>query len=160
MFAKAARKQAVCPPDLAAQTAALLRARLLQLLGLARRSGICITGFAQVEPAVRNGAIALLLLATDGGTDGAGKLSSRIEPAKIRQILTSRELGGALGHDGLVYAGLRAHPLTDKIAAACKRFSALLPQEKIAPEPGLAQIDGVLGAATSSPLCGDGDEGA
>ena len=161
LFAKAARQQAVCPPDLAAQTAALLHAKLLQLVGLARRSGICITGFAQVEPAVRNGSIALLLLASDAGADGAGKLLARLEVAKIKQILTSRELGDALGHNGLVYAGLRAHQLTDRIAVACKRFSALRPQEKIAPEPGLAQIGGVLGAALAfSSLGGNGDEGA
>ncbi len=143
-FAKAAREAATCPPGLIDTVRSLLRQKLLQLIGLARSSGLCVMGFAQVEPALKSGQIDLLLLATDAGADGPGKLLHRIDPEKHWKILTAEALGKALGHDHLVYVGLKAQPLTTRIGAACKRLSAFQPEENIAPEPGLAQIDANL----------------
>lgn len=140
MFSKAAREPAPCPPDLAERIHTLLRDRVLQFLGLAQRSGNCITGFSQVEPAAKAGEIAVLFIASDAGNDGAAKLKNRLEADKIYRFLTSPELGRALGHDQLVYVGLRPHPLTHKIIAAATRFSAFAPQENVASEAGLAQI--------------------
>lgn len=140
LFTKAARAPAPCSPDLPARIGTLLHDRVLQLLGLAQRSGICVTGFSQVQPAVRADEIALLFIAADAGHDGAAKLKTRLDAEKIHRFLSSPELGRALGHDQLVYAGLRPHALTKRIATAAARFSAFLPQENIAPAPGLAQI--------------------
>ncbi|MGB4102338.1 MAG: RNA-binding protein [Alphaproteobacteria bacterium] len=141
LFAKAARAPASCSPDLVARINSLLHERVLQLLGLAQRSGICVTGFTQVEPAVKSGEIALLFIAADAGQDGASKLQPRIAAENIYRFLSSPELGRALGYDQLVYAGLRPHALTQRIVTAATRFSTFSTQENIAPEPGLAQID-------------------
>jgi hypothetical protein len=140
MFSKAARELAPCPPDLAERIHNLLRDRVLQFIGLAQRSGNCITGFSQVEPAAKAGEIAVLFIASDAGHDGAAKLKNRLDTDKIYRFLTSLELGRALGHDQLVYVGLRPHPLTHKIIAAATRFSAFAPQENVASEAGMAQI--------------------
>ena len=141
LFTKAARAPAPCPPDLSTRIGVLLRDRVLQLLGLAQRSGICVTGFSQVQPAVHAGEISLLFIAADAGNDGIKKLQTRLDTAQIYRFLSSQELGRALGHAQLVYAGLRPHALTGRVMAAAARFSAFLPQENIAPETSLAQID-------------------
>ena len=140
-FSRAARAPAEVPPDLVERIAQLLRARVLQLLGLSQRSKTCVTGFNQVLPAVRAGEIEVLFVASDAGHDGVEKLQNRVEHAKIFRFFTSQVLGHALGHDQLVYAGLRPHALTEQILTAARRFSAFLPQETIAPKASLAQID-------------------
>ncbi|MEJ0062383.1 MAG: RNA-binding protein [Alphaproteobacteria bacterium] len=154
LFSKAARRKVTCPADLAIEVAGLLRSRLLQLLGLARRSGLVVTGFPQVEAAVVKGDIALLLIAADAGEDGPSKLRHKISPDRIWRILSSQELGRALGHEQLVYIGLKPQALTGKIAATSRRFSGFIgpenqgtprnPQEPIASEPGLAHIAPIM----------------
>lgn len=106
LFAKAARTSAKPAPDLAARVLAQLLRRLQDDLGLAKRSGAIIAGFSQLEPAVAQGQVALLLVATDAGADGRKKLAVKLAPEAIISVLTAAEQGQALGHDQLVYVGL------------------------------------------------------
>jgi len=140
LFAKAAKTNAKPAPDLATMVREQLRQRVIQLLGLVKRSGKAVVGFSQVEPAVTRKQIALLFIATDAGSDGRSKLTSQLPPERVITLLTSLELGQALGHDQLVYVGLNAQPLVKQITAAAMRFSAFIAKENVAHSAALAQI--------------------
>lgn len=139
LFAKAARTALRADETLLEQVRDQLACRLQQLLGLARRSGALVTGFAQVEPAIAHGKIALLLIATDAGADGRAKLAAKLPPAQILSPLASQQLGPPLGHDYLVYVGLPPGPFTAQVAQAARRLIGFI-KENIAPEASLAQI--------------------
>lgn len=159
LFAKAAGAKLMAGADLAEHTAQGLRRDLLQKLGLAKRAGVVVAGFNQVEPELAHGALQALFIAADAGADGTAKLE-RLNPAlQPIKLLSSVEQGQALGHDQLVYLGLRFHALTGRILAAAGRFSAFAAQENVAPALPLAQIGassatglpGVAGAAAPPP---------
>lgn len=143
-FAKAARQAVKVDSGLVSMVRDQLRERITQLLGLAKRGGSVIVGFSQVEPALKRQKIALLLIATDAGTDGRAKLSNKLPSEQIITVLSSIELGQAVGHDQLVYVGLAKQPLTNQIAVASMRFSAFTAKENIAPLSPLAQIGAEL----------------
>jgi predicted RNA-binding protein YlxR (DUF448 family) len=123
LFSKAAKQSVKADPGLADEVARLMRKRALDYLGLARRAGIAVLGQPQVEAAVKAGKLAFLFIAADA--------TQRIDGRKSvpqYQGFTRDELGGALGHDQIVYAGLKPHPLAKKLAAELARM------EKIASE--------------------------
>jgi predicted RNA-binding protein YlxR (DUF448 family) len=133
LFSKAAKQPLKADPDLADEVAKLLRKRCLEFIGLARRAGIAVLGQPQVEAALKAGKISLLLLADDASqmSDVRSQMSklSDIRPLTSDIRFTRNELGTALGHDQIVYAGLKAHALTEKLAAELARL------EKIAARP-------------------------
>ncbi|MDX2027566.1 MAG: RNA-binding protein [Alphaproteobacteria bacterium] len=120
LFAKAAKDSVQAAPDLADQVAQLLRKRCLEFLGLARRAGIAVLGQAQVEEALKKNKLALLLLADDASQPLVNKNSV----PEIRW-LTRNELGAALGHDQIVYAGLKPHALAGKLESELARLEKL-----------------------------------
>lgn len=136
LFAKAARTAAKPAPDLAARVRAQLLRRLQDDLGLAKRSGAIIAGFAQLEPAVAQGQVALLLVATDAGADGRKKLAAKLPAETIISVLTAAEQGQALGHDQLVYVGVLQQSghkaLIMRIGAAAARLGGFV----VAKPPG------------------------
>ena len=149
-FSKAAGAKLQCAPDLAVQVALLLRRDLQQKLGLAKRAGVIVVGFNQVEPELARGSLRALFVASDAGTDGSAKLERLNPTLPCWRLLSSVEQGQALGHDQLVYLGLRFHALTSRILTAATRFSAFATQENVAPTPPLAQI----GASSATGLPG------
>jgi len=94
-------------PDLAVLVAQLLRARMRNTLGLARKSGDVVTGFSKVEAALLRGELTVLLAAADGAADGRQKLAhkARRDGVPIVDILTSDELGMAFGLPNVIHAG-------------------------------------------------------
>lgn len=85
----------------------LLRMRLRSTLGLAKKAGDLITGFTKVEAALMRGELVVLLAAADGAADGRQKLAhkARRDGVVIVDILTSDELGMALGLPNVIHAG-------------------------------------------------------
>ncbi len=155
-FAKAAKAPVRAAPDIVQRVRQQLLQRLAQYLGLAKRSGAVIQGFAQVEPAARNGQLAVLFIARDAGADGPAKLRNKIAAAQVITALTSTELGQALGAEQLVYVGVQAQPLVPQILQAAARFSAFIAQENIAPAASLAQIGAASGPAVAQAVSGGG----
>lgn len=159
LFAKAAGAKLHAAPTLTCQVGQLLQQDLQQKLGLAKRAGVIVAGFNQVEPEVARGGLQALFIARDAGADGSAKLGRLNPTLPCLRLLSSVEQGQALGHDQLVYLGLRFHALTTRILAVAGRFSAFAAQENIAPAPPLAQIGassatglpGVAGVVAPSP---------
>lgn len=129
LFAKAAKASVKSDPELADQVARLMRKRSLEFLGLARRAGIAILGQPQVEAALKSGKLAFLLIAAD-----ASQIIDNRKPVPEYRGLTRNELGAALGHDQIVYAGLKPHPLTEKLAAELARLDKIAEAPHISPK--------------------------
>ncbi len=123
LFAKAARRRVQVDEALPAMLEAQLVARCMQWLGLARRAGAIEIGFDQVERAARDGSLDLLVIASDAGADGVGKLDRTGLPTL--RAFSSQEIGAALGRPSLVYVGLRPGRLTDRLRAEAHKLIGL-----------------------------------
>lgn len=130
-FARAARQQVFVAPDLADEVARQIRAAALNILGLARRSGVVVTGFEKVREAqAADGALMQVTAAGRGGT------SRRLET--FAQF-TSEELSQALGRENVVHVALRKSPIADRFTAACERLAGFeCPPSSSASAPGVA----------------------
>src|SRR5690606_16106712 len=76
LFSRAARAPLKPAAGLADLVESLLVRRCLDLLGLARREGVLISGFEKSLAVVRSGKAAWIIEAADGSSDGRGKLLS------------------------------------------------------------------------------------
>src|SRR5579872_6877303 len=73
-FAKAARGPVVVSPDLLALVRAGLVRRIAEQLGLARRAGQAVAGFAKVQEWLQTGRAGLLVQAQDGSAQERARL--------------------------------------------------------------------------------------
>ena len=97
LFAKAVRHNVVVPEALADRIEELLVRRCLDFLGLARRAGQCVTGFEKVCEMLKARRAGLILTARDAAEDGAAKVRARAADIPMLDVLTSDEMGDALG---------------------------------------------------------------
>lgn len=109
LFSRALERQVEAPPDLADRFEALLEARALSLLGLARRSGTLASGFDAVRLGLKAKARpGLRIEASDGARDGREKLDRLAEAIHPGLLVVDRfssdALGAALGRDRVVHA--------------------------------------------------------
>jgi predicted RNA-binding protein YlxR (DUF448 family) len=135
LFARSAKTKLAAPADLADQVEVLLRRRLIEGLGLARRAGDLILGFEKVQAAVAAGKAAWLIEASDGAQDGRRKLAQAAHRAPINPrlfgLFTSDELGLALGLDNVIHLALLAGRGAKRWSADADRlagFRPLLPE--------------------------------
>ena len=130
-FARAARAAVTVPEDLADRAARLLQQRCCDRLGLARRSGHVIAGFAKVREALAADRTALLLQASDGAADGKAKLArlarARAPEMPIFELLPAAEQGAAIGREPTVHIAVRPGGHADILRRDCTRLAGLLP---------------------------------
>jgi predicted RNA-binding protein YlxR (DUF448 family) len=114
LFSRAAKTKLTVPPQLADVVEAGLRRRLLDGLGLARRSGILVSGFDTVFSAVSAGKVRWLIEASDGAEDGRRKLIAKARhatpPPGLIGLFSSEQLGLALGGENVIHLALLAGP--------------------------------------------------
>ncbi|MDE2227523.1 MAG: RNA-binding protein [Alphaproteobacteria bacterium] len=123
VFARAAKQDVVMEDGLDDRVEALLVRRSIECLGLARRAGRAVAGFTQVEKAVRDGGVAVLVEAADGSPDGRGKLT-RLAPAlPVTDLLTAAELGQAFTREHVVHAALLKGRLAESFIAEQTRLA-------------------------------------
>lgn len=137
LFAKSFRASVKCPADLDALVEQLLVKRVIEHLGLARRAGAAIIGYAQVEEAfrARDGRIAALVEASNSGPADREKLMkyARIQgEIPVVGCLTSAEIGLAFGRESVVHAALSSGALAARFLVEARRlggFRVLCPPE-------------------------------
>jgi hypothetical protein len=125
LFAKAARRRVVVDPEIAARLDRMLAERCLQWLGLARRAGQLEMGFEQVIRTARAGEIDVLVVAKDAAADGREKLARAAPDRRCVTLFGRVEMGGAVGREALVYAGLRSGRLATKLWNDARRLAGL-----------------------------------
>ena len=124
LFGRAARTAVGVDEDLDQRVEGLLARRAIDLVGLARRAGIAVCGFAKVEAVLDAGKAAVLVAACDGSADGRRKLRARAPRLPLVEVLTSAELGAAFGRESAVHAVLKGGPLAEAFLAVGTRLAA------------------------------------
>lgn len=115
-FAKSLKQKIQVPADLAQITRSRLEQRLTGALGLARKAGQLQTGATRVKSSIASGTVLALLTASDAASDGRRKMMATLK-AKTHElglsseaphfdILTSAQLGLALGQENVIHAAL------------------------------------------------------
>jgi predicted RNA-binding protein YlxR (DUF448 family) len=128
LFARAAKSMVKAPDDLAARVEALLAARALSFLGLARRAGELILGFESVAAALRGEkGVGVLIAASDGAEDGRRKLERKRGDAPIVACFTSAEMGLALARENVIHAALNPGRLAVRFLDEALRLSNFRP---------------------------------
>jgi predicted RNA-binding protein YlxR (DUF448 family) len=130
-FSRAAKAQLKAPPDLADQVDQLLKARLLQALGLARRAGELTWGNDKVSTAISTGRAAWMIEAADGAPDGRRKLlqiaARQPGPPRLIGVFSSAELGLALGLDNVIHLAFLAGRGAGRWTLDVERLSGFRP---------------------------------
>jgi ribosomal protein L7Ae-like RNA K-turn-binding protein len=99
--------------------------KVLGLIGLARRAGSVLNGFAKVEGSLKSGKCKLLLTASDGAEDGRMKMTRLAEAVECQQvtILPSARLSMALGQTNVIHAGIIGSGWAERLNASFDRLS-------------------------------------
>ena len=130
-FSRAAKAQLKAAPDLSDQVESLLRNRILQGLGLARRSGELTSGFDKVSGAVASGRAAWVVEASDGADDGRRKLLQFVRrqprPPRLFGLFSSAELGLALGLENVIHLAFLAGRGAEHWTIDVQRLSGFRP---------------------------------
>ncbi len=130
-FSRAAKAQLKAPADLAQQVENLLRQRLLQALGLARRAGELTWGNDRVSTAIASGRVAWMVEASDGAADGRRKLlqiAARQEaPPRLIGAFSEAEIGLALGLENVIHLAFLAGRGAERWTYDVERLSGFRP---------------------------------
>lgn len=117
LFARGFKAQVTVDAGLADRVDALLETAALGALGLARKAGALVTGFAKVESAVGGGEAVALVEATDAAEDGMRKLTSAVvrrfgtpDGVPVVRLFSSDQMGLALGLTNVIHAAVLAGP--------------------------------------------------
>ncbi|HRD27342.1 MAG TPA: RNA-binding protein [Caulobacter sp.] len=131
LFSRAARTRLTAPAALPDLVEALLLRRLLDGLGLARRSGDLTSGFEKVMSSIRGGKAAWLIEASDGAADGRRKLLGAIHsspsPPRLFGLFSSEELGLALGGENVIHTAFLAGRASGRWTSDAQRLSGFRP---------------------------------
>ncbi|MEF2073804.1 RNA-binding protein [Consotaella aegiceratis] len=129
LFGRALKAEVKASPTLGAEVDDLLRRGVAGSLGLARKAGQLVTGAAKVDAAIRSGKARAVLHASDAAPDGIRKMEAARRAAASSggaipafRVLTSDEMGLALGGDNVIHAAVLAG---DAGAALLRRLEAL-----------------------------------
>lgn len=131
LFSRSAKAQLKPVADLADMVESLLVRRCLDLLGLARREGVLISGFEKAAAAIRAGKAAWIVEATDGSADGRSKilaLAKHQNPApKVCGAFTADEMSLALGLENAIHGVLLEGGRADRWTFEVERLAGFRP---------------------------------
>jgi len=123
-FARAAKGPVTVPEGLADEVERLLVRRLTDLIAMARKAGIAVTGFEKVKDRLASGDVRVLLQASDGSVRGKSKLWTP-EGARYFDCLTAEELGLSFGRQSVIHAALATGGLSDRIVREAAKLRGL-----------------------------------
>ena len=130
LFSRGAKAPAKPPEELAELIEAGLAKRVIELISLARKSGIAVAGFEKVKDWLAAGRVKVLLQASDGSERGKGRLWTP-EGARWFGCLTASELGLAFGRDHVIHSALSRGGLADKVIRDAGRLNGLRGQSAV-----------------------------
>ena len=129
VFARSLKQPVRAAADLPDQAAARLRDAALGRLGLARKAGAVVAGFAKVEAAVGKNSLVALLIAADAAADSVRKMDQvlRRRPAELAGVpvfrnLPSEQMSLALGMPNVIHAAVLQSPAGTSFVEAALRL--------------------------------------
>ena len=134
-FARGFKSKVIFDGSLEDSTERLLTRRVLGLIGMARKSGHIHIGFDQVKAAAGSGKIAWRIEASDGSSDGRGKIRT-LSKAVARELglalprvigcFSNKELARAIGRESAVHMALPPGPLANSFGADVQRLAGFM----------------------------------
>jgi predicted RNA-binding protein YlxR (DUF448 family) len=124
-FARAARGPVTLPADLPAMLRAGLRRRVIDQLGLARRAGQAVAGFAKAREWITSGQVAGVIQADDGSIEERARLLSGARAIWVAWPLPASALGAVFGRDHAVHVAVAPGRLADALHNEIERLSGL-----------------------------------
>ena len=124
--------------SLAAQVDGLLEARALSYIGLARKAGAIVSGFAKTRAVLQNGRAEILLGASDGAEDGRAKLARLAQATglPVLEPFTAAQLGVAIGRSNVIHAALTHQGWAHRVESEVRRLVVYRTED-----PGQTQVE-------------------
>lgn len=127
-FARGAKAPVTVPPGLADEVRAALTRRLIDLLGLARRSGAAISGFEKAREWLQIGGAGLVVQAADGSAEERARfLGGRDIP--VVTALSAAALGRIFGREHTVHVAVSPGRLAGMIEIEAHRLQGVADEE-------------------------------
>jgi predicted RNA-binding protein YlxR (DUF448 family) len=124
VFSRAAKQRIDSPKDLLAQVDILLRRRIVDLLGLARRGGGAISGFEKAHEWLSQGKVGLVFQAADGSLEERARfIGARKLP--VVAVFDAAALGQVFGRERAVHAVVAAGRLARMIEVEAARLAGV-----------------------------------
>jgi len=125
-FARAARGPVTVPPDLAFGLQVALARRIGDTLGLARRAGQAVSGFAKAREWLAAGRAALVVQASDGSAaERARLLGGNAGKLPALAPLDGAALGAIFGRDHVVHVAVAPGRLAERLTIEAARLAGL-----------------------------------
>ena len=124
-FARGLKVQVTVPDGLVGDVERLLVKRVTDLISMARKAGIAVTGFEKVKDWLAKDEAVILLQASDGSERGKSKLYKPGGRWSFFDILTAQELGLSFGRERVIHAALARGGLTERIREDAIRLSGV-----------------------------------
>ena len=129
VFSRGLKRETRPSADLPAEVEARLKEQALGRLGLARKAGAVLAGFAKVESAIKGERLAALVIASDAAQDGVRKLAQALKrrfggaaPYPVIRLFSAAELGLAIGRPDVIHAAVLQGPAGISFAEAAGRL--------------------------------------
>lgn len=124
LFARGLKQPVSVPEGLVDTVEAQLAGRVVNLVSLARKSGLAVSGYEKVKDRLTREDARVLIQASDGSGRGKSKLST---PHRGDYIgwLTAQELGRAFGRQTAVHAALGDGGLAQRVVEEAARLKGL-----------------------------------
>ncbi len=124
-FARATRGPVVVPPDLIEMVRAGLVARVGEQIGLARRAGQAVAGFARAREWLVAGRVGLVVQASDGSEDERRRLVSGAAGIPVAWPLDGLALGSLFGREHTVHVAVAPGQLAKKVFIETERLAGV-----------------------------------
>jgi predicted RNA-binding protein YlxR (DUF448 family)/ribosomal protein L30E len=124
VFARAAKAQLRLPPDLRGVVEGRIAARLIDLLGIARRSGAAIAGFEKAREWLAEGKAGLVVQAADGSVEERARFVGGRDIAQVT-VLSAETLGRIFGRDHAVHIVIAKGRLAEMIGIEAARLAGV-----------------------------------
>jgi predicted RNA-binding protein YlxR (DUF448 family) len=134
-FARAARGAVTVPPDLTSGLTAALKRRIGDTLGLARRAGQAVAGFARAREWLQASRAALLIEASDGSPDERARLLGRwanesgAGKVAVLAPLDGFSLGAVFGRDHVVHVAVAPGRLAEALRIEAGRLAGVMTED-------------------------------
>ena len=123
-FAKAARGPVTVPPDLRSGLQAALSRRFVEHLGLARRAGQAVAGFAKAHEWLASGRAALVIQAADGSAEERQRFLGGWG-GPVATPLDGARLGAVFGRDHVVHVAVATGRLAETLRRESERLTGI-----------------------------------
>jgi predicted RNA-binding protein YlxR (DUF448 family) len=125
VFSRAAKASVQVSPDLRRDVEAALRRRLIELLGLARRSGLAVAGFVKGREWLTAGKAGIVVQAADGSAEECIRFRYGKDVGPVVSVLSGAELGHVFGRPIAVHVVVGAGRLARMIEIENARFAGV-----------------------------------